>query len=77
MHLITDAAVHAGTLSGCVGAHVIPWRWAHGIPQVVDPCVDVLPDGLLLGVVVGAFLGSVAGTVHEYLVAGVDESVQN
>ena len=42
---------------------------AHGIPHVVDPCVDVLPDRLLRvggGVSFGSFVGSVARPVHEH-----------
>ena len=60
-----------------VNAHVIPRACAHVIPQVVGPG-DVLPGGLL--VVVGdtpwSLVGSVAGAVHEHLVAGVDQSVE-
>ena len=62
-----------------VNAHGIPQTSAHGIPQVVDPCVDVLPDRLLRvggGVSFGPFVGSVARPVHEHLVAGVDQPVQ-
>ena len=52
-----------------MNAHGIPQTSAHGIPQVVDPCVDVLPDRLLRvggGVSFGPFVGSVARPVHEH-----------
>ena len=60
-----------------VDAHVIPLACAHGIPQVVGPG-DVLLGGFL-PVAVGtprALVRSVAGAVHEDLVAGVDQSVE-
>src|SRR5437879_969418 len=64
--------------TGCgVNAHVIPGACAHVIPQVVGPG-DVLPCGLVLvvGDTPGSLVGSVAGSVHEHLVAGVDESIE-
>jgi hypothetical protein len=61
----------------CVDAHVIPWACAHVIPQVVDPG-DVLLGGLLpvVGDTPGALVRAVAGSVHEDLMAGVDQSVE-
>jgi putative transposase len=62
-----------------VDVHVIPRGCAQVFPQVVGPD-DVLPDGLLGGfgwfVVAGAFGRAVGRSIHEDLVAGVDESVQ-
>ena len=60
-----------------VNAHVIPRACAQVIPQVVGPG-DVLLGGLLrvVGDTPGAFVWSVAGAVHEDLVAGVDQSVE-
>jgi hypothetical protein len=59
-----------------VDAHVIPQAWAHVIPQ--DRAPPVLPDVLLPGgdFASGSFVGPVAGAVHEDLVAGVDEPVE-
>jgi transposase len=73
---VEDAmGVHA--LALLVGAHVIPQACAHVIPQVVGPG-DVLLGGLLpvVGDTPGSLVRAVAGSVHEDLVAGVDEPVE-
>ena len=61
----------------CVNAHVIPGACAHVIPQVVGPD-DVLPCGLLVVIcdTAGPLVRSVAGAVHEHLMAGVDQPIQ-
>jgi hypothetical protein len=60
-----------------VNADVIPGACAQVIPQVAGPG-DVLRGGLVpvAGDIPGSFAGSVAGAVHEDLVAGVDQPVE-